>query len=386
MTSTRLRLRLALGYGALALLVGVAVLTIALSVAGRAIQDQVVAAPGTAASLAPGTTDEQAAAAKARAAAAETTIRRQYDDAVRRAVLRNGALAVAVLLLTALAVGWYVAGATLRPLAVIIGSARRIADQNLHERIDQPGRGDEWDDLVGAMNAMLGRIDEAFTAQRQFIGNASHELKTPLAINRTLLEVAMARPGASPDLIGLGTNLLAVNDRHETLVDGLLTLARADHRVLAPRPLNLAETVEQVAEFLRPEADGQRVAVAVAAENAVVEGDAVLLERLVQNLVRNGIRHNEPAGWVRVELARVDGDARLVVANSGPVVPAGAVPQLFEPFTRVAGRVGSARGIGLGLSIVRAVVRAHDGVVTVSARPEGGLLVEVRLRSLDISD
>jgi signal transduction histidine kinase len=279
-----------------------------------------------------------------------------------------------------------VAGSTTRPLAVITACARRVAAGNLGERVGLRRRRDEWGELAGAMDAMLNRLEETFATQSRFVGNASHELKTPLAINRTLIEVAMARPDASADLLKLGENLLAVNDRHERLVDGMLTLARAEHRVLTPAPVNLAETVEEALLLVYPEAHRNGVRIGRSLDAVVVKADAVLLDRLVQNLAQNAVRHNEPGGWVQVEVAEADGHARLVVANSGPVVPPGAVPELFNPFTRLGGRVRSGRGTGLGLSIARAIVQAHDGTVHASARAGGGLVVEVKLRRQEITE
>jgi signal transduction histidine kinase len=380
------RSRLALVYGLVGLLVSAALLATALVTADRAVRAQVIDAPRLSVSVPDGATTEQAAAAKAELARAQQAIQSQYRDGVLTEVLRRGLLAAALCTLVALILGWYVAGAALRPLAAITGTARRIADRNLHERVEQTGRRDEWGELAVTMNAMLSRLDEAFAAQRQFVGNASHELKTPIAINRTLIEVAMSRPDASADLLRLADNLLAVNDRHEKLVDGMLTLARAERRVMSAEALNLAEVVDDVLDLLRPEAEDNRVKVHRAIEVVAVDGDAGLLERLVQNLVQNAIRHNEPDGDVWVQVGPAGDRARFAVTNSGPVVPAAAVPHLFEPFTRVAGRIRSVQGTGLGLSIALAVVQAHDGTVTMTPRPEGGLLVEVYLQAVEISE
>ncbi|WP_322756728.1 HAMP domain-containing sensor histidine kinase, partial [Frankia sp. Cas3] len=197
--------------------------------------------------------------------------------------------------------------------------------------------------------------------------------------NQTLLEVAMSRPDAPVELIRLGETMLAVNARHERLVDGLLALARAEHGIADPRPVDLAEVVRDVLTLLRPEADRLKLQVTAEATPVVVDGDRILLDRLVQNLLQNAIRHNVTGGWLRVAAGPVDGDARLAVVNSGPVLTPASVPELFEPFQRAANRVHSARGTGLGLSIVRSVAQAHGGTVNAVARNEGGLDVAVTI-------
>jgi len=277
-----------------------------------------------------------------------------------------------------LVAGWFVAGRALRPIHEITATARRVADRTLHERIALPGPRGEFRELADTFDEMLSRLDAAFDGQRQFVGNASHELKTPLAINRTLLEVALNRPDTPPQLRQLGETLLEVNARHETLVDGLLTLARSERAVTDPVPVDLAEVTRSVIGLTRHESERLGVTVTAVVAPAWVAGDPLLLERLVQNLVQNAIRYNDPGGWVEVRAE--DGPrVRLAVTNTGPEVSPGMVPSLFEPFQRAANRVGSARGTGLGLSIVRSVARAHGGWVGATPRPGGGMVVEVSL-------
>jgi signal transduction histidine kinase len=226
---------------------------------------------------------------------------------------------------------------------------------------------------------MLSRLDAAFEGQRQFVANASHELKTPLAINRTLLEVAMNRPNAPAGLHELGATLLEVNARHEKVVDGLLTLARSERTISHPVVVDLAEVAAGTVDVVRDESDRIGLTVTLDTNPALVTGDPVLLEQMVQNLVQNAVRHNTSGGWVRVTADRVGNTARLVVTNTGATLSATAIPALFEPFHRVTNRVGSTRGNGLGLSIVRSVVRAHSGNIVATPRDGGGMSVEVTL-------
>ena len=307
------------------------------------------------------------------------------QDAARAATLEAllvwSIVALVLVGLLAVGFGWLIAGRVLRPIGAITETARRVADRNLHERINMSGPGDELKRLADTFDEMLERLDRAFDGQRRFVANASHELRTPLAINRTLLEVAAARPDPDGRVGDLTANLLAVNIRHERLIDGLLTLAGSDHPVPRPVPVDLADVVTHVAGQLAAEASAAGVTVHVAASPALTSGDATLLERLAQNLVANGIRHNTEGGSVDVVTGLEDGRTVLTVTNTGPQVPAYEIPALFEPFRRGEGndRVESARGVGLGLSIVDAVVRAHDGRIVVEARDEGGLEVRVEL-------
>jgi signal transduction histidine kinase len=312
---------------------------------------------------------------------------RQVDALTERArsstlhtLLVESLLALGVVGLAGGGLGWAMAGRALRPIHTITATARRVADRSLHERIALDGPRDEVKELADTFDAMLERLDQAFEGQRRFVANASHELRTPLAINRTLVEVALGRPDASPDVHQLGATLLAVNERHERLIDGLLTLARSETELGDRALVDLAVVAAHVTAQAGDEARAAGVEVHGSFGPAPVTGDPILVERLVQNLVHNGIRHNGPGGWVSVDTAASGGHAELVVSNTGPVVAPYEVPGLFEPFRRLASdRVGSARGAGLGLSIVRSVVQAHRGQLRADARDGGGLVVRVAL-------
>lgn len=232
-------------------------------------------------------------------------------------------------------------------------------------------------ELATTFNVMLERLDASFDGQRRFIANASHELRTPLALNRTLLEVS-AEEETTAHSRQLISALLAINDRHTRLIEGLLLLARSEGEPPEKTYVDLADVVEHVAEITPAGA----VRVHTEPGEAATMGSPVLLERLVQNLVENAVRYNVPDdGWVFVgSRTGPDGTAVVEVTNPGPVVPAYEIPSLFEPFHRGAGdRTAGAAGTGLGLSIVRAIARAHDGDVRATPRPGGGLVVTVNL-------
>ncbi|MGQ5259140.1 sensor histidine kinase [Micromonospora sp. ZYX-F-536] len=311
-------------------------------------------------------------------------VNKAQDDARDQtlySLLTQGGIALGLVSVVAIAFGWLIAGRALQPLHQITGTARRIAvgGRGLHERISLPGPPDEVRELADTFDEMLERLDRSFDGQRRFVANASHELRTPLALNRSLIELAVTRPGASEDVRRLGESLLAVNERHERLIDGLLTLADSENELTARSRVDLADLADHVLDQAGPGEAAPTVTRELAP--AMVHGDPVLLERLTTNLVENALRHNLPSGgWVGVSTGLRDGRPTLTVRNTGPVVPGYDVEVIFEPFRRLSGeRVGGGRGFGLGLSIVRAVARAHGGTVTARPRDGGGLEVTVSL-------
>ncbi|MEV7396420.1 HAMP domain-containing sensor histidine kinase [Aeromicrobium sp. NPDC092404] len=313
--------------------------------------------------------------------------RSRIENAATTSLITQGGIALAMVGGVAVAFGWLIAGRTLAPLRQVTETARRIAaapvaERGLHERIALRGPDDEVKDLADTFDLMVERLDRSFAGQRRFVANASHELRTPLTLSRAMVEIAMHRKNASDDLVQLGDDLLEINGRHERLITGLLLLASTENEIIDHAPVDLADVVEHVIADTAMEAASTGVVVHEDVAETVVGGDALLLERLVQNLVENGIRHNvAPDGWVRVS-TRVLGDEQveLEVSNTGPDVPPYDIPMLFEPFRRLdSERLATATGAGLGLSIVRSVAVAHQGEVTAEPREGGGLVVRVLL-------
>ncbi|NDU77097.1 HAMP domain-containing protein [Actinomadura sp. DSM 109109] len=396
-----LRARLTLTFGGLFLVAGVVLLgaTYALfdqqlSRSGtKVLATRLTPAPGT--SPPPGAARQagQDARLEARAMAdANRWMDRQRDelhDAAVTSLVTQGSIALLIVGGAAAGFGWLIAGQVLSPLHRVTETARRIAgspaaDRGLHERIALQGPRDEVKELADTFDAMVERLDRSFDGQRRFVASASHELRTPLTLGRALVEVAMHRESASPDVRQLGETLLQINARHERLITGLLLLARSENEITNRAPVDLADVVAHVTAQTALEADGSGVTVETDAAEAMTAGDALLLERVVQNLVENGLRHNTESGWVSVACRTEGGGAVLEVANSGPAVPAYEIPSLFEPFHRLDGdRVVTAKGAGLGLSIVQSIVRAHNGSVTAAPRREGGLTVTVTLPSAE---
>ncbi|WP_225800503.1 cell wall metabolism sensor histidine kinase WalK [Streptomyces sp. NK15101] len=312
---------------------------------------------------------------------AVTLCLRHQSDRALDDLLRRSLFALLGLSIIAFAFGYAMAGRVLSPLGRITRTARQVAGSDLSRRIELDGPDDELKELADTFDEMLDRLERAFTAQQRFVANASHELRTPLAINRTLLEVHLSDPGAPVELQQLGKTLLATNERSEQLVEGLLLLARSDNQIIERKPVDLAEVAERGVDQVHAEAEAKGVEIRGARASAVVQGNGVLLERIALNLLQNAVRYNVPeGGWVEVTTEAKDGQAVLVVSNTGPVVPAYEIDNLFEPFRRLRQeRTGSDKGVGLGLSIARSVARAHGGRIIAEPREGGGLVMRVTL-------
>ncbi len=303
-----------------------------------------------------------------------------------RAQLRSNALhqlvidyllALGVMTMISAVSGWLLAGRALRPLRDITAAARRVSGENLGERISLAGPADELRELADTFDGMLERLDAAFGSQRHFVANASHELRTPLAIMRTEVDVALAAPDASAEeLRAMGEAVRETVDRCGRLIEGLLMLARSEAAIGREEDIELAGLAADCITDLRARAEEADVEVSAELRPAWTRGEQALLERLIANLVDNGIRHNEPGGHLRVSTASAGGRVRLLVRNGGAVIDPEIAATLTEPFRRI-GRGTS--GFGLGLSIVRSVALAHGGTVEVVAPPAGGLEVRVEL-------
>jgi signal transduction histidine kinase len=384
-----IRVRLTLLYAGAFFLAGAMLVGLMYFFMGQALDRQVTARLGITQHLPqPSPTDT---AAQGRAHQQREQLRAQFEadrDDTLNSMLITSLVALGVVGIAAGGLGWLLAGRALHPLQQITATARRVADRSLHERIALEGPDDELKDLADTFDAMLERLDRSFDSQRRFVANASHELRTPLTINRTLIEVALEDPRADQALRQLGANLLAINERHERLIDGLLTLASTEQGITDPMPIDLADVAWHATTESQGAAQTVGIDVRTRLQPAPVSGDPVLLERLIQNLLDNATRYNLPEhGEITVTTHTVDDSAHLIVENTGPLVPPYEIPSLFEPFRRMPvaeRRADSApsstgRGAGLGLSIVRSVAYAHGGVVDASPREDGGLKVWVRL-------
>ncbi|MDT7616953.1 MAG: hypothetical protein QOF00_4400 [Pseudonocardiales bacterium] len=310
----------------------------------------------------------------------------QLSEAIGQAaqgtVLTAGLMAFPLVVIAVAIVSWWLVGRVLSPLHVVTATARRLSVESLDTRTGVRDARGEVAELAAGFDAMLDRLQAAFNAQRRFVANASHELRTPLAVLRTEVDVTLSDPAADvAELRRMGAVVRAATFRADELVAGLLLLARTEGAELGElRPVDLAELVVPALAAVRGEAARRALRITVTTAPAPAGGDPVLLERVAGNLLENAVRHNVTAGWVEVTTGVHDGLAELRVSSSGPEIAGEKVAELFEPFRRgPVERTGAARGSGLGLSIVRAVVTAHGGTATASPVPGGGLTVTVQL-------
>jgi signal transduction histidine kinase len=306
-------------------------------------------------------------------AGGETVRQRALDSLLIFSLVGLGVMTVA-----SGGLGWYVSGRVLRPVRAITEAARRASDQHLGERLALTGAQDELKELADTFDDMLERLDLSFAAQRRFVANASHELRTPLTVMRTAIDVALAKPNRTTQhLEDMAARVRRSVDRAEHMIEALLVLAISDQGVTSSELLDLSAVAEDALELAAPGITELGLRVEADLGPAETTGDQQLIERMVWNLVDNAVRHNERGGWIRVTTGRVPGGAVLRIANSGAVVPPGAVPTLAEPFRRI--HKGSDGGVGLGLSIAQSVSTAHGAQLDIHSQPEGGLDISLTL-------
>jgi signal transduction histidine kinase len=372
------RWRLAAVYGALSILSAAVVVTGIYSWEASATSVQ----PATPAPPAPSGQQSPLAQAQARIGQLEYQVTALSDRA--HSINSHGLpAAVAVVLgLTAIAsliLGWLLAGRILRPLRKITTAARSISEDDLGRRLAIPGPANELTDLADTIDALLARLQAAFDAQRQFVANASHELRTPLTLERALLEVALADPAATAATMrSTCEEVLVTGQEQERLIEALLTLARSQRGLDHRDPFDLAEITTRVLNARSPRAQALALDVTAELGSAPATGDPSLAERLIANLTDNALSYNVPGGQVEVSTGTRNGHAFLLMANTGPPVPAGHIQRLLQPFQRLnPNRADEPGRSGLGLSIVAAIAKAHDAALSVHPGNHGGLSVEV---------
>ena len=371
-----LRLRLTALNGILLICAGLALVVIAWLVVGDVLHPSDELRTGSRVELADGTTAD-AAMWQAR-----------LIHRASRELLVKGLIALLAIGLVGIAGAYAVAGRALRPLHHVTATARRLGEETLDQRIRYEGADDEVAELARTFDAMLDRLAGAFEAQKRFVANASHELRTPLAVMRTEIDVTLSDDEADvTEYRRMAHVVRNASERANGLVDALLVLARSEaqsgRRLARKVPADLATSVYNALSAVKAEAERMRLDITTDLKPAPVVGDPSLLDRLAGNLIENAIRYNHLLGrlWLRTD--SVDGQARLVVGNTGYEVEQADVPGLFEPFRRGGWERTGSRGSGLGLSIVRAVCDAHGGTVTAMALDGGGLEVTVRLPGAD---
>jgi signal transduction histidine kinase len=302
-------------------------------------------------------------------------------------LLTRSGLALAIMALASIALGWLVAGRALRPVRTMSSRARGISERNLHERLALDGPDDELKELGDTFDGLLGRLEAAFESQRRFVANASHELRTPITLERALVEVALSDPNPSVEsLRDTCRRVLTASEQQERLIEALLTLARSQRGLESRAPVDLCEVTAEAVRAV----PSNGIKISTEFGDAFTTGDPAMVERLVANLMQNAVRYNEPDGWITAWTGMRDGEPTLEVTNTGPLVKPEQVGELVKPFCRlngngsVASRNADAKeGLGLGLSIVQAIVDAHGAHLTTTPRAGGGLEVAVRFPRTD---
>jgi len=373
LTKPSVRLRLTLLYGVLFLISGAVLLAISDLYVMQATTSG-FSHVGTAFSSG-GLTSQQADALAQRSQAQLA----ELSNTEIEALLLGSSIALGLMVVVSMMLGWILAGRILEPLRIVTATARRISVTSLDERLSLQGPDDEIKELGDTFDALLSRLETSFQSQRRFIANASHELRTPLSRQRVLAQVAIADPTATVESLRAAHERVLVSGvEQEQLIEGLLTLALSQGGLIRHQQCDLAEVGEGVLAARDGEITRRGLQVAVRMSSARTSGDPIMIERLIANLVDSAMRHNVVGGTVNVGALTRDGRGVFSIANSGPAVPADAVDQLFEPFRRFgADRTSRRDGVGLGLSIVRAIADAHGATIRIQALPEGGLDVEV---------
>jgi signal transduction histidine kinase len=376
MPARTVRLRLTLLYGFLFLASGAALLAVTYGLVDNRLSNLRVSSGPASGPTSGGTVRAPSTAAG--------SLRAWQTTALHQLLVQSG-IALAIMAVVAIALGWLMAGRTLRPLRVITAATRRISERNLHERLALTGSRDEIKDLADTIDGLLARLDAAFDSQRRFVANASHELRTPLMLTQTLLQVALADPAITlKTLSDACQEVLLACKEQDRLIQALLTLARSQRGIDHRESLDLAEITRQVLHSRGPEAAARAVRVDAAFAPTPVTGDPGLAEILVSNLIENAIRHNVPGGRIHIAASARQARASFTVSNTGPHVPADQVERLLQPFQHLDGeRDYNHEGLGLGLSIVAAIAAAHDATLSVHPRPTGGLTIEVEFCTAD---
>jgi signal transduction histidine kinase len=279
--------------------------------------------------------------------------------------------ALAVMFVASLGVGWVIAGRVLAPIERITSVARDIQATDLSRRIELGGPEDELRRLADTFDAMLARLDAAFGAQRQFLADASHELRNPLAIIRTNLDVALADPDADPE--ELRQSLVVIqraSDRMSHLVDDLLALARGQALAVLSEPVDLGAAVADASDELFLPAKRRDITLdRTIVPGVVVSGDYDALKRAVSNLLENAVRYAPPGSRVRLAVGSERSRAWVSVSDEGPGIAPEDQRRVFDRFWRAdKGRSRAEGGTGLGLAIVRQIANSHGGEVQLQSR------------------
>jgi heavy metal sensor kinase len=303
------------------------------------------------------------------------------DHAVLRKFETNFLFFLPIALFACMVVSWYSTGAALKALQSVEKAAQNITGTNLGLQIAKRGAEDELDRLIDSFNAMSGRLKASFDQIRQFSTDVSHELRTPLTAIQGQLEVALFTATSKEELQEAVENALQDVERLANLVRALLLLSQSESGQIPMNKtvLDLNEVIEDLVDQFQIPAEAQGLHVTNGTSGPVLcEVDRTQIERVLTNLLANAIKYTPKGGWVRASAEVVDGSARLVVEDSGVGIPPTHLPHIFDRFYRVPDP-NPEKGLGLGLSFVAAIVKAHNGEIHVNSAPGAGSQFAVTL-------
>lgn len=314
--------------------------------------------------------------------ALQTGLSRGDNDEILRMLWVALVISAPLVLALAAVGGYLLAGRALRPVATITSQAARIGAADLHARLNLDLPDDELGRLAQTFDAMLARIEDAFERQRRFTGDAAHELRTPLSLMRSQVDLALARPRTIAQHREALHELDADLERLTRLVGTLLTLARSDtgHLTLDLTRFDIAETIGVILDQYAPVASEAGISLSADTASTPVEGDHDLLVQVLVNLVDNAFAHTLTGGAITIGSRAQSDGAHLWVADTGEGIPSNLQERVFDRFFRIdEGRSRARGGVGLGLSICRAIVAAHGGAIDLASQPGHGTRIEFTL-------
>jgi len=294
---------------------------------------------------------------------------------------KNSLIISAVLALLGGVATYFISGHALRPIRELSDKIEKVQAQNLADSRIEENQVKELNQLSVSYNRMLERLSDAFEIQRQFTANAAHELRTPLALMQVQLDLyhSNSHPDNDADTVQMIKMVTEQNDRLNKMVKTLLDMSELQ-TVGRDDEIILDALVDEVLEDLEPLAEGKNIRLIGKCKDITMVGSDILIYRLVYNLVENAIKYNHSGGQVRVTADRKEKHVYLSVEDTGTGIPEELKERVFEPFFRVdKSRSRELGGVGLGLALVREIVRVHDGSITVKANPSGGTIFEVVL-------
>ena len=294
---------------------------------------------------------------------------------------KNSLIISAVLALLGGVVTYFISGHALRPIREFSDKIEKVQAQNLADSRIEENQVKELNQLSVSYNRMLERLSDAFEIQRQFTANAAHELRTPLALMQVQLDLyhSNSHPDNDADTVQMIKMVTEQNDRLNKMVKTLLDMSELQ-TVGRDDEIILDALVDEVLEDLEPLAEGKNIRLIGKCKDITMVGSDILIYRLVYNLVENAIKYNHSGGQVTVTADRKENHVYLSVEDTGAGIPEELKERVFEPFFRVdKSRSRELGGVGLGLALVREIVRVHDGSITVKSNPSGGTIFEVVL-------